>query len=405
VKYIVFILLTLFTNIIFSQNYYPSYYDTLLTKGEFIFEGKGDLLSSSINNNLINKILYGGMIHKDEINNSLNKHKETNRIQLEVNSELEYRNYQIFPKSQWGLILKTGIYFSASSIYSKDFAKLSLLGNGSSLGETLNLSPTLLSTTTYSKLGIGAINKKTKNSFCLTLFEILNHTQGAIFNGSLHTNELGNNIEVKDLNYESNSYVKKRGIHNWGIGIDLDLKIPITTFFDKTITLQIITKNIGVGIISRQNQHLSIDSSYQYSGFQLDQLSTLSKLTGDYLIDTLSINKSTDYHLISMPGYLQAGKINLSSSTKKLQTYYGCRIYPNFAFIPFLYSGISYKINRYLNIGLSENYGITNQFRTGFFVQVTGKYLAFTIGSENIINTFRNEGKGQSFQFKLACNY
>ncbi len=404
-KYILLLALLFFTRIIFSQNYFPSYYDTTYTKGEIIIEGKADLLSSSLNNNIVNKLLYGGTISENEINASLSKHKESNRMQLEANAELEYRNYQIFPQSKWGLILKTGVFISGSSIYSKDFAQFGILGNASSVGQVLNLSPTLLSTTSYSKIGIGMINKKTKNSISLTLFEILNHTQASILNGTLYTNELGNSIDIENLSFESSNYQKKKGTHNWGVGIDLDLKIPITTFFDKTITLQIITKNIGIGIITQQNQIYQIDSSFHYSGFQIDQLSSITNLTGDYLLDTLSIIKSNDYNLISLPGYLQAGKINLSTSSNKFQTYYGCRIYPNFAFIPFLFSGVSYKLNQYLTFGVSENYGITNQLRTGLFMQVTSKYLSFTIGSENIINSFRSQGKGQSFQFKLACNY
>ena len=404
-KYILLIVLLVFTKIIFSQNYFPSYYDTTYSKGELLFEGKADLLNSSLTNTIANKLLSGKTISDDEINNWLLKQKETNRLQLEANSEIEYRNYQVFPQSKWGLLIKTGAFLSVSSIYSKDFARLGMLDNTTALEQQLNLSPTLFSTTTYSKLGIGLINKKNKNSFSLTLFEILNHSQASLLSGTLQTNTLGNSIDIQNFNYDYSSYAKTKGVHNWGLGIDLDLKIPLTTFFDKTIMLQIVTKNIGIGIITKQIQNYEIDTNYNFSGFELDHLSTLSKLSGNYLLDTLSVKSSADYRLISLPGYLQAGKINLSSSNKKLQTYYGCRIYPNFAFIPFLYSGISYKLNRYIGVGISENYGITNQFRTGFFLQLTGKYASFTLGTENIINSVQKEGKGQSFQFKLACRY
>lgn len=404
-KYILFFLLLLFTKIIFSQNYFPSYYDTTYTKGEILLEGKVDLLSNSLTNDIVNKLRYGRTINDDDINSSLSKHKESSRIQLETNSEIEYRNYQIFPESKWGILIKTGVFLSGSSIYSKDFAQLSMFGKTPDLGGALNLSPTIFSSTTYSKLGIGMINKKTKNSISLTFFEILNHTQSTLLNGKLNLDNIGNTIAIQDLDYQYSSYEKTKETHNWGIGIDLDLKIPITTFFDKVITLQIMTKNIGVGILTKQIQNYEIDSSYHFSGLELQHLSTLSKLSGDYLLDSLSIKKSTDYQLIALPGYLQAGKINLSSSDKRLQTYYGCRIYPNFAFIPFFYSGISYNLNSYLRVGISENFGITKQLRTGVFLQARNKNITFSIGSENVFNSFRKDGKGRSFQFKLACNY
>jgi hypothetical protein len=200
---------------------------------------------------------------------------------------------------------------------------------------------------------------------------------------------------------------KRHNQNNYGIGIEFDLKIPITNFFDKTIYLQLMSKNFGLSLIKRNVNTYEVDTNIEYSGFPIASIQSLGHnfSSTEKLFDTLSIHHSKSMRWISMPGFLQAGKINLESSTSKLQTYYGCRIYPTLGFLPMLFSGVQYRLNKNVRLGISENYGISNQFRTGFFIKLSTKHLNVALSSENIINNFRINGKGQSYQLRCSWNY
>lgn len=385
----------------------PIKFDTLIEKGELIIESKADLISSGIENKLVNKLLYGGYVSSSDLddNFSSSNHK-TNRLLFEANAEIEHRNYEILKNKDWGLSFKLGNYMSLSSIYSNDLIGLLTKGSTSYLNQELLLSPTIINQNIFQKVGIGVINKKNKNSIVLTFFSIQDYFNASINSGTLTLDKNGNNVMIDDFRGELTNY-KKSNHNNFGIGIDFDLKIPITNFFDKTIYLQLMSKNIGMSLLKNNVNIYEVDTSVEYSGFPLSTIQSLGHTfsSSEKLFDTLSIHHSTSMQWISMPGYLQASKINLESSNTKLQTYYGCRIYPTFGFLPMLFSGVQLRVNKNLKIGINENYGISNQFRTGFFLKLTTKKLNVSVSSENIINNFRINGKGQSYQIRCSWNY
>ncbi len=405
-KTILFLIIFFYCGTIFSQNYFPSYYDTTIIKSEITFQGKADLINSSINNQFVNHFLWGGTISEEEAKNNSNKQQTSNKLQLESNTELEYRNYQIFPKSMWGIIVKGGVYYSLSTAYTNSLFNLSLFGNTDYLNQTLSLGPCKINSVSYSKFGFGIIHKKSKNNFSLNIYEIYNQLSLDIKKGNLIFNNTGSNLTLNDIDLNFSTFKRNNNTHSIGVGIDLDLKIPITTFFERQLTLQILTKNLGIGLLTQNVTNYNLDTSYQYSGMSISGIkSFISNHETQHFLDTLSVQKTTDSKWIALPGYLQAGKINLSTNTNRFQSYYGCRIYPNFSFLPLLYSGIQFKMNKFIYLGLSENYGIINQFRTGMFIRFNLKSISMTLGSENIISSFRSNGNGQSYQFRIACQY
>jgi hypothetical protein len=389
------------------QIYMPIKFDTLIEKGELIIESKADIISSGIDNRFLHNLLFGGTISNSDLDKNFadNIHK-TDQLLLEANVEIEHRNYEIFKNKNWGLSFKIGNYFSLSSIYTTDFMGLVMKGTSYYLNRQIDLSPTLINENIFQKVGIGVVNKKNKNSIVLTFFSIQNHFNLNINEGTINLDEKGNNVMLENFKGELTNF-KRHNQNNYGIGIEFDLKIPITNFFDKTIYLQLMSKNFGLSLIKRNVNTYEVDTNIEYSGFPIASIQSLGHnfSSTEKLFDTLSIHHSKSMRWISMPGFLQAGKINLESSTSKLQTYYGCRIYPTLGFLPMLFSGVQYRLNKNVRLGISENYGISNQFRTGFFIKLSTKHLNVALSSENIINNFRINGKGQSYQLRCSWNY
>ena len=79
-----------------------------------------------------------------------------------------------------------------------------------------------------------------------------------------------------------------------------------------------------------------IDSNYNYSGFQINQLVNANALFGSNfsLMDSLGIKQRITKSWVLLPAFIQVTKLIDGTSNKKIQTYYGIKLYPTFAAIP-----------------------------------------------------------------------
>ncbi len=403
-KYITVLLFLSIIHHFESQSTLPVFLDTNLYIQEFIIQGKGEIYSSSLTNSFTNKLLTGGNISASEIENSRAKLPTTNTLGLEGNVELEYRNLTLLPSKNWGVILKTSVNTINSCHYTNDLFGLIFEGNAPFLGKSLQLNPSSLQSISYMKFGIGFIQKKTKNNFSINLFRLQNYISSTLNFGAVYVND-SSSLALLDLTGSSTSYIANSTKSNYGIGIDVDLRIPITSFTDNTIQIHIIAKNFGIGILSNDAHYYSVDTNYHFQGFSVNDLTSLlgTKQTTNQQLEKLTIYSSNKIRFTPLLGYFQVSKINTLESIKRYQSIFGIRIYPSLSYIPFIYGGIQVHLMKNFILGIQENYGITNNLRTGMYIVIPIKKYSFSLGTDNLFDSFRAYGKGRSFQFKLQC--
>ena len=403
-KHITFFLFLSIVVFIQSQSTLPIFLDTSIHSQEFILQGKGEIYSSSLINSFTNKLLFGGNLSTSDIQNSHEKLQATNTFGLEGNVEFEYRNLAVFPSNNWGILVKTSVNTINSCHYTNDLFGVLFEGNTPFLGKSLQLNPSSIQSISYMKFGIGFIQKKTKNNFSINLFRIQNYLSSTLNYGAVYIND-SSSMALIDLTSSSTSYIANLTKTNYGIGIDVDLRIPITTFTDNTIQLHIIAKNFGIGILSNNAHYYSVDTNYHFQGFSINDLTNLlgTKQTTSQQLEKLTIYSSNKIRFTPLLGYFQVSKINTLESSKRYQSIFGVRIYPSLSYIPFIYGGIQVHLKKNLILGLQENYGITNRIRTGMYIVIPFTNYSLSIGTDNLFDSFRSNGKGRSFQFKLQC--
>jgi hypothetical protein len=386
-----------------GQNTLPERYDTSVYKQEFILQSKYDLFSTSLPNYFTNQLIFGGGISTQETKTLVENSHFTNTIGLEANSELEYRNLAIFPTKKWGLVFKTSINTINSCHYTKDMLGLILQGNSAYLGKAIQLNPSSLQSISYYKFGIGFIHKTSKNNFSINVYSIKNYINSMLSYGALYVSD-SSSLALLDVSGNSTSYYASGNSQNVGIGLDFDLKIPVTTFTDSKIFIQITAKNFGVGILTKEVHYYAADTNYQFQGFSLQTIENLahSSKTNEQQLQALTIYNSTKKRYIPLYGYIQIHKVNPIYSSQQIQSIFGARIYPSISYLPYLYAGIQLKIGKKSVLGIYENYGITNQFRTGMYLETRFSGFNLTLGSENIIGSFRSQGYGRSVQCKIS---
>ncbi|MFM7682386.1 MAG: hypothetical protein ACKO7P_06530 [Bacteroidota bacterium] len=167
----------------FSQSWLPNYHDSLINrKHEIVLTGTADYASTSLHKSLTQKLIYGGEITTEIKDKSRSLHLGVNQFGSDLNTEAEYRNYTVslFKNPNWGFTAKVGYYSFIGARYSKDLFDLTFYGNQDYLGDTASVSGTKFSSYSFQKVGFGWLDKKSKSSVSLNLFNLSSFSEANI---------------------------------------------------------------------------------------------------------------------------------------------------------------------------------------------------------------------------------
>jgi hypothetical protein len=390
-----------------SQSILPIQYDTNIINQEFILNGTADYSFTSIRNDFSNKFLFGGYISDAVKDKSFGLHTGINRGGYEASAEFEYRNSEVSVfKRQRGIVVKLGYGSFSSVLYSKDLFGLTFYGNESYLGQNVDFSGSTFNLMTFQKIGFGFIDKKSKSSLTLNAYSISNYASGRAYNGGLFQSESIDSINLLlDANLDlTNSSSFTKGI---GLGFDFDYRIPFEIKKDKLAFVQMTVRNFGLAYFSSNVSSFQTDTTYIYEGFTLDQLvgdaSVLNN--GTSILDTLNVNEQTKSALKMLPGYVQVAKIIDEHNTSFFQSYFGAKLFYTLQYAPMIYVGGQLRLNDYIKFGSHISYGGFTKFRMGLYANFDINKLNIGFGSEDIIGTFSNIGRGKSIQLRLRCAF
>ena len=398
----------IFTTIVFltSAQLIPSSYDTLGVSHEIIFDGGVSYYGSSIQRDLSSKFIRGGFITDEIKNNSLAKHGAINRIGGVVNSEIEYRNFKsrIFKNRDWGYTIKAGYNIFAGAIYSKDLFNLAFYGNEPFMGETMDLSGTNVSMMSFQKIGFGLISAKSKSNISFNVYNIDNR-----FKTDLRTLEIRQDTEGDQVEVEMSGEVEMKNNLKFnqgiGFGLDLDFTIPVNWMKDEVAFIKFEANNVGFAYMYEKQRLYSFDTTLIFSGFTFDEIIGENSIFGDSLdiLDTLGIKSTEVNRTVLLPGYLQIAKIVDEHQIRKIQSFFGIRLYPTLIYSPYVFGGIHVKVAEWLGAGVSAGYGGFGKFRTGLYTNLRIKKCSLGLATENLIGLFSKKGSGQSFYLKFRC--
>jgi hypothetical protein len=386
-----------------AQNFLPIQYDTLPLKYEVITSFSGDYASTSLQNQLTSKILYGGHISEEIKSGSFAKHSEINRFGVLINGGVEFRNYQsnLFGKERFGWLLKGEYCNFIGALYSKDLFGLTFYGNQRYLGEAVSFTGTRAGSWTYQKLGFGIVDKKSKSSLNLNAYGINQYSNSVVREGYLYQNEEGDSLS---LVYAGGSDFFSSGIMQggFGVGIDLDVRFSVKMEEKEDIFFQVNVNNLGVGFLPDVKRYAA-DSSFNFEGFTFDQLFGDANLIDSSFsfLDTLNIQQKDMNMVKVLPVFIQAGKIVSNSSDKLVQSFYGFRLYPTLTTVPQVYGGINLKAHKNLNVGLNAAFGGYSNFRYGIYLSYQLKSFNVGLATENLVGAFSKKGMGESINCRI----
>lgn len=396
----------LFSNLALSQSILPIQYDTNQVNHEFILNGLADFGASSIQNQFSSKFAFGGYITNDMKDQSFNLHNGVNRFGGELSASLEYRNMKAnFLKSEkWGYLIKAESSSTLSSIYSKDLFGLIFYGNERYLAESISFSGSRFSTFAFEKIGFGIIEKSSKTNASLNFYSISNYSSAYIKDGELFQSADGDSVSLR-IEGAMESATSSDYLKGFGIGIDLDFRIPVQLIEEKTSFFQFQIKNVGLAYLNTPVTRYAMDTTLTFDGFTFDDIvDSDSILSNDFsILSKLGIDSSVVNRTRFLPGFIQFGKIVDNLSTSKFQTYYGIKMFTINTYSPLLYFGGQYKTTEWMDLSLNISYGGFAKFKTGFYSQLKFSKVNIGLGSEDLIGLISKKGRGASLNLRVRC--
>lgn len=387
-----------------AQFYLPLIQDTTFTSNHYVIETGTEYHANSLSNAFTQKFIVGGTISNEQTQNTFDKQALINRFA--VQSFNEFRCFLGAKKLgkdslSWGV--KAGIYGHANLFFSKDAFGLAFLGNENYLGNTANFSELSFHTSVFQKIGFGIFNKSNKSSLFLNVVNLQQYAKSYVRKGYLTQNEDASEIELKlqgDLAFTSNN-----GLSNGiGFALDFDKRIPVQLMNEQKAIIQIQVQNLGLAFVNKGLTRYEMDSTYEYNGFQINQLIQANSLFGsDFsLMDSLKIQQRVTKSWVILPAFIQVAKLIDAASTKKVQTYYGIKLYPTFAAIPAGFFGVYWKLNPHYSIASSVSYGAFGKFRNGWYFTYTGKKVTSVLGSDDFLGFVSKKAFGQSLFLRFS---
>jgi len=389
---------------IFGQHFIPMNFDTLIEpKQELILTGIADASSTAIGFDIAGKFLFGGAITTEMKDKSLERHKSINRFGSDANFEVEYRNHNVnlFKQERFGFLIKAGMYNYNQLMYSKDAFTLAMYGNSGFVGDTAKLSGTQFKTMTFQKIGFGVVDKISKSSISLNLVGLNNSTSIDLDRFEMYQSAANDTLKLAYAGnysfYDNSDFIK-----SLGLALDFDFRFNSPNKKGEAVYFQVMGRNLGfVSAISPQTSYSS-NSLVSFTGFSYDEIANGGSIINDNqaLMDSLGIEETSEKNMQFLPGLLQVSKLVDVNSERKLQEFYGGRMYLSRVAIPQVFAGLNYHPIDYLNVGASVTYGGFSGLRGGAYFSYNTSKLNIGVSSENLFSKI-----GVSYLIRLQCAF
>lgn len=388
---------------VFGQHMLPLVQDTTgKYKGSITLTSNGDYASNAIGKNIVQSFFYGGFIDQNMKNSSIERIQNINQFGLDMNAELSFRSKGDLSKKEsspfynHGYIVQAGYHQFSSLVFSRDAFRYAFEGNSLFLGDTADFSGTRFNSMGYSKIGFGIFNRSTNNALTFNLISLNQFASGNMETASIIQDSQNDTIQ---MDYTGGFSFAKNGGFSKGFGISFDVDYRIqTNENDHAMTFQLLAKNIGF-ILPTQMTRYAADSSFQYTGFNLNQLVQQNLLSTMSLADTLGIEKGSEKRALLLPGFIQFSKLVDMQATQRIQSFYGARMFLSQNYIPYFFAGMHARVTKSWSTGLSASFGGFSQLKWGMYSSFQLSRWNIGVASENL---FSKTGESIILQVKCA---
>lgn len=405
-KYIIAFLLVLgIVQRISAQHNFPLFYDTIVTNGEVLLNGNAFYHASDIENRITNRLIFGGEITEDMIDESYSMESTFQSIGGKAAVDLSFFSPWSFSEKRNHLkwYFNLGSYNQLAANYSNGLYELAFYGNDHPKGKSMNLASNSGFFVAYDKIGAGLYNEKTRSAFSLNVIGIRNFTAASSGRGYFNTGTNGEYIDLQlDGSFTQNN--SKTFYNGVGLTIDFDYYLHIQDNSLLNGFVQFSGKNIGFAVANKAD-FTSVRIEEYFQGFTFEELFNIfgdgANLEEDFKAAIGYENRKSS-PVFLMPGYIQIGKVVDNIYNDKFQPFFGLRAYTTMGYKPMVYLGGNYNFTDFFHLGAQASIGGFGGFRTGLYTGLKKEQYQLNIGTEDVLGflTESSFGKSLLLQFR-----
>lgn len=267
--------------------------DTSATKyaGILDMQGSADVGSDFLDRTLMDPILFGGQITRENIDRVVAHMPAYGKARAELDTRVNYYGGldSLFGRKEWGLYLHGEAWSDVSLGINKNAFALLAQGNANFVGQSVDLSGITFRSQSLRALGVGWYNKKTYSGVSLSMVSGRNYRELSTGSSSFYTSS---NADTLSLNYNGTYYSSSnKTVGANGLGFCFDAQYN-EGFARGKGWVTIGVKHLGIVAWNDQSSVTSFDSTLHWTGVNLnDLLNTNGVLNGAPLNkDSLSVN-------------------------------------------------------------------------------------------------------------------
>lgn len=366
---------------------------------QFGLNGQQDIQANSLKNEFTSYFTKGGHIPNELIEKTIYNQHEINRLGKLLIGDIYYIDFKHSPFKRFGIMAEFGYNSISSGIYGKDIFALTFQGNKKFIGDTVKLGGTGFQYIDFQNFGVGLMDKKSKSYATLNLISLQNYSSGDVLDGYIYFK--GDSTEIEVNARGKGYYTDTRFSNGIGATINICYNVELPWLNEKQAFYQFQIKNFGF-VQSKQLNTVEMDTLINFQGFQLDDF-IKETATDVNLLDTLHIKRGKSKKTLFLPTQILLAKVLNANYEGKFQSLFGIIIYPTIHFIPKVYAGLDYKLNKNLHLGNTYSIGGFGNFRGGIYVNYSTKKINLGIGTEDIYGLISKKGFGNMLTFRLLC--
>lgn len=374
----------------------------IVAQQSFELESFGYYNSTGLRRQIPDAFFYGGPIDSSTIAQTRSKLGDRNSFGLQMGANAVWCSPWMLSKdpkktaSSYHWAFGAGIQQYGGLHFSKDVFGLVFQGGLPFLGDSLDLGNLSVEATTFSKIGFGVVNSRSKSSFLFHFVTVHNQTQATLQKGRWFQDPSSAQV---DLQLQGSARLSN-GNSGYGFAFDLDYRFGSVQDEEKEQQFQLLVQNLGVARVANMSTY-TLNGALQYQGFTLAewQQSNLNDLASNFL-DTLGYQRGSATHWVFLPATVVLAKRIDWESAARLQAYYGAQFILRQTYTPLIYAGAHVRISKVWHTGIGMAYGGFGGLRAQAYSAFHFKRSQLALRSDNIIMQ-----NGASLYLQYRCDF
>ncbi len=381
--------------------------DTALVQGQALidFSAFGGWESNALENEMLDKLLFGGHIDRELIDRQGNRMNDFLRAGGRYDASIRFWLFrdsllkttdwawqaQIQSKAQLGMAAPTDMYNLVFKGNSPDF-----------LGRTARMDELWVDYMAYQKFGLGLVHKPTLSGFVVSAVNGQEFDRLYLLQGGVFSSESGDSLAFGALGdrFRSDPNTNGLGVGN-GIGLAFDGVFNLPLKENKGF-VSIGATDMGFVLWNDASQHTQIDTVWSFTGVDI----------GEFIVDGNNALPQIDDSLLTqttsgrmnrwLPGFVYTRLMHTIGERDFFDITMAFR--PVNAFLPMFSAGYHYRLpNQRALVGASAIYGGFGGVRVGLSAEKWfGDHWFAALAADDIYGMVSKRGRGMAASVRLT---